>query len=124
MVQPSGSPLNGRGGAPSGAEGISRDGRDEAEMASLISSSETVPVNTSPEALVSNAATLLSVCDPESKADPGGINSSSGRISIDEDLLILTPVTTDNDTTSRKIAPIAHDGIIPSVDSRALLTLS
>ena len=76
MVQPSGSPLNGRGGAPSGAEGISRDGRDEAEMASLISSSETVPVNTSPEALVSNAAALLSVCDPESKADPGGINLS------------------------------------------------
>lgn len=93
-------------------------------MASLISSSVTVPVNTSPEALVSNAAALLSVCDPESNADPGGINSSSGRISIDEDLLILTPITIDNDTASRKIAPIAHDGIIPSVDSRALLTLS
>ena len=80
MVQPSGSPLSGSCGAPSGACSMLKDGSEDEEMALFSSSSDTVPVRTSPEALVSSAAALLSVVEPESKADPGGINSSSGRV--------------------------------------------
>ena len=62
-----------------------KDGSEDEEMALFSSSSDTVPVRTSPEALVSSAAALLSLVEPESKADPGGINSSSGRVAREDD---------------------------------------
>lgn len=66
------------------------DGEDWAKAA-LISSSDTPPVNTSPDEEVSKAAALRSVREPDRRADPSGINSSSGLIIVEESLLILTP---------------------------------
>ena len=79
-------------------------------------------MRTSPEALVSKAAALLSFVEPVSSADPGGISSSSGRAAREEDLLALTISVADTETTTIKINPMAHEGMSPSVDSLALLT--
>tara|TARA_B100000676_G_C18050733_1_gene830983 strand:+ start:1737 stop:2264 length:528 start_codon:yes stop_codon:yes gene_type:complete len=122
MVHPSGSPPSGSGGAPSGAFGISSEGREEEVNADSISSLLTVPVSTSPETLVSIAAALLCVCVPESKAEPGGISSSSGLKPSEDDLLILNPITSVDDNRSRKITAYAQEGMMPEPESLDLLT--
>ena len=49
------------GGAPSGVFSIFSEGSDDEDIASLSSCSDTVPVRTSPEALVSKASTAPSL---------------------------------------------------------------
>ena len=122
MVHPSGKPPSGSGGAPSGGLGISSEGSEEELRADFISSSETVPVRTSPDTLVSIAAAILSVWVPERSAEPGGINSSSGLSPSLVDFLILNPMTTEEESSTRKITEYAHGGMKPESESLDLLT--